>query len=309
MGTQPTPLKRIKRLEIIFLATIGVLMLIIAGTPVLVHRWIAMTDHLLSEQEVLETLLIAVLLSLAYALSRTYKKLLIAEREEIHRQALNNNELQGRLTEAFKYIGKVNVQVQEIHSPFSLLNRLPQTRKDFKKLLRAFARKALTIANTDWVTVRIIDRPSMRTVIEHLENRNGDTALFPHIGNKSVVEGVPIAGRVVIRCGNKNLDITVACIFPRDALSWEEKILLESIAGEIELLFLTFTAIHLRGADRTKETLPELGQRSGENGPPQESRNQFDRTTRRLHGSIEKAIRIHHASNRSREDPQDRPPG
>jgi hypothetical protein len=261
MGTQPTPLKKIKRLEIVYLTTIGVLMLIVVGAPVLVHRWIAMADHLLSEQEVLETLLIAVLLSLAYALSRKYKKLIIEHREEIYRLALNNNGLQGRLTDAFKYIGKVNVQVQEIRSAFSLLNRLPQTRKDFKKLLRVFARKALTIANTDWVAVRIIDLSSMRTVIEHLETRNGRTALFPHIGNKSVVEGEPIAGRVVVRCENKNMNITAACIFPRDALSWEEKILLESIAGEIELLFLTFTAIHLREADPTTEILPEIGQR------------------------------------------------
>jgi len=56
------------------------------------------------------------------------------------------------------------MQVQEIRSAFSLLNRLMQTRKDFKKLLLVFARKALTIANTGWVIVRIIDRPSMRTV-------------------------------------------------------------------------------------------------------------------------------------------------
>jgi hypothetical protein len=309
MGTLPTQLKKVKRLQIIYLATIGGLMLIVAGTPVLVHRWIAMTDHLLSEQAVLETLLIAFLMSLAYALSRTYKKLLTAYREENHRLTLNNNGLQERLTDAFKYIGKVNVQVQEIRSAFSLLNRLPQTRKDFKKLLLVFARKALTIANTDWVIVRIIDRPSMRTVIEHLETRNGDTALFPHIGNKSVVEGEPITGRVVIRCENENLDITVACIFPRDAFSWEEKILLESITGEIELLYLTFTAIHLRGADRTTGPLPELGQSLGEKGPSQELRNQYDHTTRWLHGALANSIRIHHGSNWSMEDPQGRPPG
>jgi hypothetical protein len=309
MENPPTPLKKIKRLEIIYLATIGVLILIVVGIPVLVHRWIAMTDHLLSEQEVLETLLIAVLLCLAYALSRKYNKLILAHRDEIHRLALNNNGLKGRLTDAFKYIGQVNVQVQEIRSAFSLLNQLPQTRKDFKKLLRVFARKALTIANTDWVTVRIINRPSMRTVIEHLETRNGDAVLIPHIGNKSVIEGEPISGRVVVRCENKNLNITVACIFPRDALSWEEKILLEALAGEIELLFLTFTAIHLLEADRAMEALPEIGQSLGEKGLSRELRNQNGHTTRRLHGSIEKAIRIHHGSSRSMGDPQDRPPG
>jgi hypothetical protein len=36
----------------------------------------------------------------------------------------------------------------------------------------------------------------------------------------------------------------VGCIFPRDELSWEEKILLEAIAGGIELLFLVLAAMH-----------------------------------------------------------------
>lgn len=240
-----TPKKKIRRLEILYVTTIGILMLMVVATPFLVRRWVVMPDHLLGEQEMLETLLIAVLLSLAYALSRIYKTLLRARREEIQRLALNNTTLQCRLTDAFKYIGKVNVQLQEVRSIFQLLNRLPENRKDFKNLLRVFGQKALAIANTDWVALRIIDRPSLRTVIEHLETRRQGTALNLHIGNKSVVEGEPISGQAVIRCDNDNLDITVVCIFPRDVLSWEEKILLESLAGEIELLFITFTVLQL----------------------------------------------------------------
>jgi len=252
-----TPLKRIRRLEIFYVATIGVLMVMVVSTPFLVHQWISEADRLLGEQEVLETLLIAVLLSLAYALSRIYKALMRAHREEIQRLALNNAALQCRLTDAFNYIGNVNVQLQEIRSGFSVLNRLPQSRKDFKNLLRVFAQKALTIANTDWVAVRIIDRSSLRTVIEHKESRRGFTTLNPHIGNKSIVEREPIASLAVIRCENENLDIAVACIFPRNELSWEEKILLEFIAGEIELLFLTFTSLHLPEVDRTVDRVSQ----------------------------------------------------
>jgi hypothetical protein len=255
MRKQLTLSRKIKRLEIFYVTTIGVLMLMVVGTPFLVRRVVAMTNHLLKEQEMLETLLIAVLLSLTYALSRLYKMLLRAHREEIQRLAMNNTTLQCRLTDAFKYIGRINVELQEIRSAFSLLNRLPQSRKDFKNLLRLFARKALTIANTDWAAVRIIDRPSLRTVIEHLESRGACSEPHPHFGNKSLVEGEVVAGRAVIRCENEDLDIVVVCVFPRDELGWEEKILLESIAGEIELLFFTFTAIHLHGVARTTANL------------------------------------------------------
>jgi hypothetical protein len=255
MRKQLTLSRKIKRLEIFYVTTIGVLMLMVAGTPFWVRRVIVMTNHLLKEQELLETLLITVLLSLAYALSHLYKTLLRAHREEIQRLATNNTTLQCRLTDAFKYIGQVNVQLHEVRSAFSLLNQLPQSRKEFKKLLRVFARKALTIANTDWAAIRIIDRPSLRTMIEHLESRGACNEPHPHIGNKALVNGEVVAGRTVIRCENENLDIAVVCIFPRDALSLEEKILLESIAGEIELLFFTFTAIHLHGVARTTEDL------------------------------------------------------
>jgi hypothetical protein len=155
------------------------------------------------------------------------------------------------------------VQLQEIRSVFSLLNRLPQTRKDFKKLLRVFAQKALTIANTDWVAVRIIDRQSFRTVIEHSESRRKGIAPNPHIANKSIVEGGPIAGLVVIRCENENLDTTVACIISRNELTWEEKILLKAIAGEIELFFIAFAARHPHGGDPTTVCLPHQAKPSG----------------------------------------------
>jgi len=256
MGKLFTPLTKIRRLEIFYLAIIGILMLMVVGTPFLVHRSTALTSHVLKEQEVLETLLLAVLLSLAYVLSRFYRRLLRTYREEIQRLALNNSTMQGRLTDAFKYIGKVNVQLQEIRSAFSLLNQTPRSRKDFKNLLRMFAQKALTIANTDWVLVRIIDRASLRTVIEHLESRGKAVALHASIGSKSIVQGEPVPGRIAIRCENKNLDITVACIFPRDELTWEEKVLLEAVTSEVEMLFLGFTIMHLHRANPTTTQFP-----------------------------------------------------
>ncbi|MGE5256857.1 MAG: hypothetical protein ACM3KE_09315 [Hyphomicrobiales bacterium] len=236
-------LKKAGRWEVFYLSAIVFLILMVVGVPFLIRRGVAMTSHVFIEQEVLQALLIAALLSAAFALSHRYKTALNAHREMMQRLAMNNDTLLSRLTEAFKYIGKVNVQLQEIRSVFFQLNRLPENRNDFKNLLRVFARKALSIVNTEWVVVRIIERQSLRTITEHLESRGGEVALYPHIANKSVVDEEPVAGQTVIRCDKENLDITVVCIFPRDNLSREERILVEAIAGEIELLFITFTAL------------------------------------------------------------------
>jgi hypothetical protein len=236
-------LKKAGRGGIFYLSAIVLLILMVVGVPFLVRRGVAMTSHVFIEQEVLQALLIAALLSAAFALSHRYKTTLNAHREEMRRLAMNNDTLLSRLTEAFKYIGKVNVQLQEIRSVFFHLNRLPENRNDFKNLLRVFARKVLAIVNTDWAVVRIIERQSLRTITEHLEFRRREVALYPHIGNKSVIDAEPVAGQTVIRCEKENLDITVVCIFPRGNLSREERILVEAIAGEIELLFITFTAL------------------------------------------------------------------
>jgi len=88
MGKLITPLRKIRRLEILYVATIGVMMIMVVCTPFLVRRWISETDRLLGEQEVMEALLIAVLLSLAYALSHIYKALIRSHREEIQRHDL-----------------------------------------------------------------------------------------------------------------------------------------------------------------------------------------------------------------------------
>ena len=72
MGKLISSLSKIRRLEIFYVATVGILMIMVVSTPFFVRHWIAETDRVLGEQEVMETLLIAVLLSLAYTLSRIY---------------------------------------------------------------------------------------------------------------------------------------------------------------------------------------------------------------------------------------------
>lgn len=255
-----TLLEKARHWETYYAAVFVLLMLMVIGAPFLVRRGVAVTEHVFIEQEILQAVLIAVLLSVAFALFHQYKRVLKAGREEMQRLATNNDTLLSRLTDAFKYIGKVNVQLQEIRSVFFHLNRLPESRNDFKNLLRVFARKALSIVNTEWVVVRIIERRTLRTVIEHLEVRSGAIALHPRIGNKSVVDAEAMAGQAVIRCEIENLDITVVCIFPRDELSPEEKILVEAIAGEIELLFITFTALQANEGDALRRRRIRAGQ-------------------------------------------------
>jgi len=92
--------------------------------------------------------------------------------------------------------------------------------------------------NVDWVTVRIIDRRNLRTIVEHREIRKIHPLVDPHIGNRAVVEGKPVPGCVIVTDAKDNLSIVAACILPLDHLDKEETILMQALVGEIEMLFI-----------------------------------------------------------------------
>jgi len=62
-----------------------------------------------------------------------------------------------KMNDSFKYIGEINVQIQEIKSIFNKINKYPETKSDFKKTLRFFSERTLGMINVDWVLFRIID--------------------------------------------------------------------------------------------------------------------------------------------------------
>ena len=101
-----------------------------------------------------------------------------------------------------------------------------------------FGGKILGMMNVDWVTIRIIDRRILRTIIEHREVRKTQPVVDPHIGNRAVVEGKPVAGYVIVTGAKANLSIVAVCILPLGHLDKEETILMQALVDEIEMLFI-----------------------------------------------------------------------
>jgi hypothetical protein len=232
------PIKTLRYLKAVFIAVVGLMFLLIVATPLMVSEGISLFDRFVFEEGAVETVLILVLFALAYLASRAYRTAVAAYKKRLLRLAAEKNVLTDRLTDAFRYIGTVNVQLQEIHSVFSGLKRLPENRRQFKDLLSMFGVKILGMMDVDWVTIRIVDRRILRTIIDHREVRNTQPALDPHIGNRAVVEGKYIAGYVIVTGAKANLSIVAACILPLDHLDKEETILMQALVDEIEMLFI-----------------------------------------------------------------------
>jgi len=232
------PIKTLRYLKAVFLAVVGSMLLLIAATPFLVPRRIALFDRFVFEENAIETVLILVLFVLAYLASRAYRTAVSAYKKRLRRLAADRSVLADRLTDAFRYIGTVNVQLQEIRSVFSGLKRLPENRRQFKDLMGMFGGKILGMMNVDWVTIRIVDRRTLRTIVEHREVRKTQPVADPHIGNRAIVEGKPAAGCVIVTDAKDNLSIVAACILPLDHLDKEETILMQALVDEIQMLFI-----------------------------------------------------------------------
>jgi hypothetical protein len=152
------------------------------------------------------------------------------------------SKLVARLTDAFRYIGKVNVEIQEIESALCGVAFYPQSKKEFRRLVDRLASKALTVSAAPWLIVRMIDRQSGRMVNEQSVHRFGEPIPWATIGNRAILCGVKIDGLQTVGPRQQNLDLLTVMIFPSNTISREMAILLTAFLNQIEMLFILFRA-------------------------------------------------------------------
>jgi uncharacterized membrane protein (DUF485 family) len=231
-----------KFLEFSYIATIALLLAGVVFTPIFIRHHLLLFKKYVIQEDVVEAVLISILLLIAFILSGIYKKELRKYRQETCRLSRDNCDLSSRLTDAFKYIGGVNVQIKEIQSIFCRLGRYPKTENEFRHDLALFAGKLLGMINADWVLIRIICQTNLRTIKEHLEVRKNANSLIKGISNKAIVANQAIDGYSIVASHRDNSMITVVCVFPKKSLNQEERILVEAVNNQIEMLYLIFAS-------------------------------------------------------------------
>jgi hypothetical protein len=148
--------------------------------------------------------------------------------------------LEERLDEAFRYIGRLNVQIQEIESIFTSIDKYPETRQEKKKTLRFVAEKILRVVSADWVLVRIVDRARTRTLAEHWASRRAES-VPPSISNGGLVNRTIPDTYTVVESSQDSFSINTYCVLP-GAVERRHRIIIEAIANQAEMLFLIFTS-------------------------------------------------------------------
>ena len=234
--------RKAKVLEIVYITSTVLLFSAVVLTPFFIGHHFLLTKEIIIEEDALEASLILILLSVAFILSYFYKRELNKNRQKIKHLASDKCDLSDKLTDAFKYIGGVNVQIKEIRPILYGLRRYPATENEFRKDLARFARKVLGIVKADWIVIRIIGQTNLRTIKEHLEYRENAKFNIKGISNKAIVANQAIDGYSIVESRHDNSMIIVACVFPKTSLVEAEKILLEAITCQIEMLYHIFVS-------------------------------------------------------------------
>jgi len=193
----------------------------------------------LSEERV-EMIIIGILLVLAYLVNFLY----LREVGRLRRYQVN---LEDRLQETFKYIGSVNLQMEEMRQAFTNFKKYPESKKDIRTVFVYFSEKILSIVNADWVILRIIDIKTGRTIREDKFTRNNQFIKCGKFDNQEILLGkCNLDQCTIIKSDQENLNIKACCVLPIKLAGRDQEFFIRSMINQLEMLFIVFSSLSNR---------------------------------------------------------------
>lgn len=233
--------RNIKLLEQAYFAILVTIFLLIVFTPYIIRSGFTLLD-----EEIAEVAAIALLFTVGYVILFLYRKEAVKNRNELNRLKQDKGVLENRLSEAFNYIGTVNIQIEEIMSVFSDIRKFPENKKDFRYILQFLADRTLSMVNADWVLFRIIDTQNLDTLSEYSETR-GNAVLSNHkISNRHLASNEKFGGFTIVGSGQENFHIKTFCIIPEKKLSRDQKVFIRAVGNQLEMLFIIFNSTYYK---------------------------------------------------------------
>ncbi len=249
-------------LQIVYILIALILLTVIFITPVLIRGPVHLTEKLIIEEEIIEGILLCIMFFLSISIFSLYKHEVNKQKELIDKINYARKSAEEKLDDSFKYIGQINVQIQQIKLIFNNYDKLPETKNDFKKSLYFFSERVFSITNANWVLFRIIDPRSYKTINEQFETRYGYTFDYPHISNKNITENQSCPPYSVVISNPQNFNILVCCILPVDNISNDERIFIQAIVNEITMLFVILNSSYYKEESRIPDKTDLAEQRN-----------------------------------------------
>jgi hypothetical protein len=239
-------------LQILYLIIIFILFSFIIYTPTLISGPVHITKRLMLEENTIEGILLGILFIVSILILNLYKQEVNSHKELIHKINQDKKKVEERLHISDQYIGKVNVQIEEIKSIYNSIDNYPKSKTELKKTLTYFGQRILGIVSSNWVLIRIINCGTQRTISEHFEARMHHVPDYPHISNKMIIKNRQLDSHTTVIYSPDNLDILVFCVLPADKISHDERVFIEAIIDELTKLFAIINSLYYKNENKTE---------------------------------------------------------
>jgi hypothetical protein len=240
-------------LQITYFIIYLVLSSVIIFTPILITGSVYITKKNIIDEEIAEVILLGILFSLSILIFKLYKQEAFKQEEFIKNMKNDKKTTEEKLFDSLSYIGKVNVQIEEIKSIFNTTNTYPETKNDFKKAFHFLSERVLGIVNANWALLRIINSNTRRTISECFETRQGFSCQYPHVSNKMILEKQLISSFTTVISNSHNLNILVCCTMPIDKINDDQRVFIQAIINEIIMLFIILNSSYYKNGNNIFE--------------------------------------------------------
>lgn len=214
-----------------------IVIIVFSSIIVLLTPWVVEQDMLGIKEELWESIIILFFLMFIYAASFLYFK-------EFRRLKIYQNNLEERLQETFKYIGSLNLQIDEIKNAFSNFKKYPKNKKEIEEVFEFFSEKILSIVNADWVILKVIDLDNKKTLKQIKYIRAKKDLKLPSINNDEILNNnCQLKNCSIIISEQENLSIKATCILPIKLKNEEERFFIQSVINQLEMMFLVFNSL------------------------------------------------------------------
>ncbi|MEI6835284.1 MAG: hypothetical protein WCK59_00425 [Candidatus Falkowbacteria bacterium] len=229
--------KKIRKI-FIFLGALDIILIII--TPFLKFTFLSFSE------EFSEAGLTAFLIILIALLFRFYLK-------DIDNYKHQQENLEERLRDTFKYIGSINLQLEEMKKVFSNFNKYPENKKDVQALFIHTAERILGIINADWVLLRIVDINNGGTLYEYFCSRGNKKVERIKLDNRALLDGVCSFGSCsIVKSNQDNFNIKAYCVLPVESDNSNQEFLINSIVNQLEMFFIIFNSLYYKRNNNRK---------------------------------------------------------
>jgi len=241
-------------LQVLYLLIYLILFSSIIYIPTLISGPVHLTEKFFIEEETIEGSLLGILFLVSILILNLYKYEVNKHKELVKNISEEKIKVEGRLTDSYQYIGLLNVQIQEIKSIFTNVDKYPETMEDLKKTYIYLGERVHGIAHTDWVLFRIINNNTHRTISEHFETRQALSFSFPRVSNKMIIEKQADFPYSLVVSNPQNLNIQVCCILPVEKISHDQRVFIQAIINEITKLFVIINSSYYK---KESKSIPE----------------------------------------------------